>query len=339
MRLTPAPNRDEDLKTANAWSATMLRRLCERRVPISARNPAARRGLSRLALAALIPAPLAACSGVLDPRGPVGAAQKLILFDSLSIMLAIVVPVILATLAFAFWFRSGNSRAFYLPNWEFSGHLELIVWSIPLLTVVFLGGIAWFGSHDLDPYRPLNNPAKPIEVEAVALDWKWLFIYPEEGVASLNALSLPVGVPVHFRITSSGVMNSFFIPQLGSQIYAMAGMVTQLNLQADDPGDYRGMSANFSGAGFADMHFVARALAPADYAQWIGQAKSSGRTLDRALYADLVKPSANVAPQIFGAVEPKLFEAIATGAAPDVPADSYQAPGGIDRPAPAGGDR
>ena len=134
----------------------MLRRPGERRVPISARDPAARRGLRRRLLAALLSAPLAGCSGVLDPRGPVGAAQKLILFDSLSIMLAIVVPVILATLAFAFWFRSGNTRAFYLPNWEFSGHLELIVWSIPLLTVVFLGGIAWFGSHDLDPYRPLT---------------------------------------------------------------------------------------------------------------------------------------------------------------------------------------
>jgi cytochrome o ubiquinol oxidase subunit 2 len=317
----------------------MLRRLFERSVLIWA-GCALRRGGPRRRLAAvLISAPLAGCSVVLDPRGPVGAAQKLILYDALSIMLAIVVPVILATAAFAWWFRAGNPRAFYLPNWEFSGHLELIVWSIPLLTVVFLGGIAWFGSHDLDPYRPLNSPLKPVEVEAVSLDWKWLFIYPEEGVASVNALAIPVGVPVHFRLTSSGVMNSFFIPQLGSQIYTMAGMVTQLHLQADDPGDYRGISANFSGPAFADMHFVAKALPPADYAQWIGQAKSSGTTLDRNRYAELVKPSADVAPESFGAVEPKLFEAIATGAVPDAPADSYQAPGGIDIAPPAGGDR
>ncbi len=266
-------------------------------------------------VAALAAAPLAGCSGVLDPVGPVGAAQRLILVDSLAIMLAIVIPVIVLIGAFAFWFRASNSRAFYWPDWEFSGHLELIVWSIPALVVVVLGGVAWYGSHDLDPSHPLPG-AKPIHVEVVALDWKWLFIYPDEGVASVNALAAPVGVPIRFTITSSGVMNSFFVPQLGSQIYAMAGMATELNLQADRPGTFRGFSANFSGDGFADMNFDFKALPAEGYAQWIAQAKASTADLSRDRYAELVKPSVNVSPTLYRSVERGLFESIVKGSAP-----------------------
>src|SRR3981081_1029889 len=164
--------------------------------------------------AAIVPVvfalPLAACGGVLDPQGPVGASEKLILIDSVAIMLAIVVPVILATVGFAWWFRASNSRAIYLPDWAFSGHLELIVWAIPTLVITFLGGIAWFGSHALDPYKPLSLTTKPIDIEVVSLDWKWLFIYPSEGIATVNQLVVPVATPLHFRLTSSGVMNSFF---------------------------------------------------------------------------------------------------------------------------------
>jgi len=271
----------------------------------------------------LLAAPLAGCSGVLDPRGPIGFSVRLILFDSLTIMLAIVVPVIVAIIGFSWWFRSSNSRAFYWPEWEFSGHLELIVWSIPALVVTFLGGIAWFGSHAVDPFRPLEGKVKPVEIEVVSLDWKWLFIYPEEGVASVNLLAIPAGAPVHFRLTSSGVMNSFFVPQLGSQIYTMAGMTSQLSLQADEPGTYAGLSAQFSGRGFPGMRFDARAL-PADaYSKWIADAKASGEALDRNSYGELVKPSENSSPTTYRSVESGLFEAIVNGTAPEAPAASY----------------
>ena len=281
---------------------------------------------ARLLAAAVAAAPLAGCSGVLDPAGPVGAAQKLILIDSLAIMLAIVLPVLVLIAGVAFWFRASNTRAFYWPEWEFSGHLELIVWSIPALIIVVVGGVAWFGSHDLDPFKPLPGKGKPVEIQVVALDWKWLFIYPEDGVASVNALAVPVGVPVHFTITSSGVMNSFFVPRLGSQIYAMAGMATQLWLQADEPGTFDGLSANFSGQGFSDMRFDLKALPADDYAKWIADAKASGADLDRARYAELVKPSMNVSPSAYRSVERRLFESIVNGSAPQPSASIKPAP-------------
>ena len=290
-----------------------MRRAPDCRRPAAATHPIFRP--IRLA-AAVGAAPLAGCNGVLDPAGPIGAAQKLILIDSVAIMLAIVIPVVVLIAAFAFWFRASNSRAFYWPDWEFSGHLELIVWAIPTLVVVVLGGVAWYGSHDLDPFRPISAKTKPVEIQVISLDWKWLFIYPTEGVASVNTLAVPVGVPVHFTITSSGVMNSFFVPRLGSQIYAMAGMATQLWLQADHPGDYRGFSANFSGDGFADMHFDLKALPPDGYAQWITQAKAASGGLDRARYAELVKPSIGMSPTLFRSIEPGLFELIVNQSAP-----------------------
>jgi cytochrome o ubiquinol oxidase subunit II len=264
----------------------------------------------RAIAAAFLFTPLAGCGGVLDPQGPIGAAQKLILIDSLAIMLAIVIPTILATLAFAWWFRASNSRAIYRPDWAFSGQLELIVWAIPALVITFLGGIAWFGSQALDPFRPIPSAVKPIEIEVVSLNWKWLFIYPEEGVAAVNQLVVPVGVPVHFRLTSSGVMNSFFVPQLGSQIYTMAGMTSQLHLQADRAGAYNGLSAQYSGDGFADMRFVVRAVPASDYATWIADTKTGGPTLDRAAYAELAKPSTDVKPTTYQSVEPGLFDTI-----------------------------
>ena len=163
-------------------------------MPGSGRNRRWRRYGAAAAFA--LTAPVSGCMGVLDPQGPVGAAERLILFDSLTIMLAIVVPVILATFGFAWWFRASNARAVYWPDWAFSGRLELIVWAIPTLVITFLGGIAWFGSHALDPYKPLGDSAKPLEVEVVSLDWRWLFIYPEQGVAAINQLAIPAGTPV-----------------------------------------------------------------------------------------------------------------------------------------------
>ena len=246
--------------------------------------------------------------GVLDPQGPIAAAERTILFDSVGIMLAIVVPVIIATLAAAWWFRASNHRAVHLPDWEYSGRIELVVWSIPAMTILLLGGLGWVSAHDLDPPKPLGRQ-KPLEIDVVSLDWKWLFIYPEQGIASAGRLVLPAGQPVDFRITSSGVMNSFFIPQIGSQIYAMAGMVTRLNLQADAPGSYAGLSAQFSGNGFSDMRFAADVM-PADrFGQWVDQTRQeSPARLDQAAYADLAKPGVLARPVLFGGVEPDLFD-------------------------------
>jgi cytochrome o ubiquinol oxidase subunit 2 len=267
------------------------------------------RMLSPVALIAL-----GGCGGVLEPRGPVGVSEKLILIDSLAVMLVIVVPVILATIGFAWWFRAGNTRAKYLPDWNFSGHLELIVWAVPTLVITFLGGIAWFGSHTLDPYRALSG-SKPIEIEVVSLDWKWLFIYPAHGIATVNQLMIPAGTPLHFRLTSSGVMNSFFVPQLGSQIYTMAGMTSQVNLQADAPGVYRGLSAQFSGAGFADMAFEVHAMPAPEYARWIADSQAGATTLDRDGYRELAKPSSNSSPAVYKLSDSGLFEAVVDGTA------------------------
>src|ERR1700744_3790929 len=198
--------------------------------------------------------------GVLDPKGPIAAADRLILLNSLGIMLAIVIPVILAILGVAFWFRASNERARYRPNFAYSGRLELLVWSIPAMTVFLVGGVAWVGSHDVSPRKPIASDVKALRVQVTSLDWKWLFIYPDQGIASVNRLTIPVGTPISLELTSSGVMNSFFVPQLGSQIYTMAGMITRLYLLADHPGTYRGFSAQFSGEGFADMHFDAEAV-------------------------------------------------------------------------------
>jgi cytochrome o ubiquinol oxidase subunit 2 len=252
---------------------------------------------------------LSGCGGVLNPRGPVGGAEKLILIDSLAVMLVIVVPVILATIGFAWWFRATNARAKYLPDWNFSGHLELLVWAVPTLVITFLGGIAWFGSHTLDPYRALPG-AKALEIQVVSLDWKWLFIYPDESIATLNQLVVPAGTPLHFRLTSSGVMNSFFVPQLGSQIYTMAGMTSQLNLQADEPGEYHGLSAQFSGEGFADMKFAVRSVAAEDYAHWVSSVKAGGEALDADAYALLAQPSSNAEPATYKSVQAGLFDTI-----------------------------
>jgi cytochrome o ubiquinol oxidase subunit 2 len=257
---------------------------------------------------------LASCGdGVLDPHGPVGHSEKIILFDATVIMLAVGIPVIVLALVFAWWFRASNRHAQYRPDWQYSGRIELIIWSIPALVILFLGGIAWIGSHDLDPPRPLASRERPLEVEVIALDWRWLFIYPEFGIATLNGLTVPTGVPIHFRLTSTSVMNSFFIPQLGSQIYAMAGMTTQLNLQADDIGTYQGLSAQFSGPGFADMRFTLEATSQLDFQQWLEQTRSGGGVLDSASYALLSRPTHAGEAMSFAHVDPQLFTEVAGG--------------------------
>ena len=254
---------------------------------------------------------LAACdTAVLSPVGPVGEGNRIILLDSLAIMLAIVVPTIAAILAFAYWFRASNTRARYMPEWAYSGKLELIVWSIPALVVFFLGGIAWISAHLLDPAEPLKSKAEPVEIQVVSLDWKWLFIYPQQNVASVNQMVVPVGVPLNLKITSASVFNVFFVPQLGSMIYAMYGMTTRLNLQADHPGVYPGLSAHFSGDGFPGMAFDVHAVPPQEFPQWAADTRNSGSVLDEAAYRNLLKQSQNVTPYTYRSVQTGLFDDI-----------------------------
>jgi cytochrome o ubiquinol oxidase subunit II len=249
-------------------------------------------------------------AGILDPQGPIASAERLLLINSTAIMLVVVVPVIAATLAFAWWYRSSNPRASRGTDESYEERLEFVVWSIPALTVILLGGVIWIGSHLLDPRAPIPAKSDPLRVDVVALDWKWLFIYPDQGVAAVNQLVIPAETPVRFRLTSATVMNSFFVPQLGSQIYTMGGMTTHLNLLADKPGEFPGFSANFSGDGFSWMQFVVKSVPAGDFNTWLAQVRGAGSALDAATYAALAKPSQAVPPTTYRSVEPKLFERI-----------------------------
>ena len=263
-------------------------------------------------MATFIPIVLTACSdGVLAPRGPVGHNEVQIMGDALAIMLTIVGPVIVMTLAFAWWFRASNTRAKYLPDWSHSGQVELVVWFIPLLVILLLSGVIWTGSHTLDPAQPLRSNKSPLEVQVVSLDWKWLFIYPAQGIASVNTVIVPAGMPVHFSLTSASVMSAFFVPQLGSMIYTMNGMTTQLNLAADRPGVFQGRSSHYNGEGFSDMHFTLTAVSPAAFAGWVAAARHAP-ALDTVRYRALERQSVKMPPAIFGAVAPGLFDAIVT---------------------------
>jgi cytochrome o ubiquinol oxidase subunit 2 len=246
----------------------------------------------------------------LDPQGPIASAERLLLINSTAIMLVVVVPVIVATLAFAWWYRAANTRATRSLDESYEGRVEFVIWSIPALTVILLGGVIWIGSHQLDPRTPIPAKADPLRVDVVSLDWKWLFIYPDHGVASVNQLVIPTETPVEFRLTSATVMNSFFVPQLGSQIYTMGGMITHLHLLADNPGEFPGFSAMFSGDGFSDMRFIAKAVSASDFNAWLEQARGTRSALDDAGYAELAKPSKAVPPTTYRSVDPKLFERI-----------------------------
>jgi cytochrome o ubiquinol oxidase subunit II len=256
-------------------------------------------------------ATLGGCTeGVLDPKGPIASAEGLLLINSMAIMLVVVVPVVLAVLAFAWWYRASNTRASRISPKEYEGRLEFVVWSIPALIVMLLSGVIWIGSHQLDPRVPIAANAGALRVEVVALDWKWLFIYPDQVIATVNRLVIPAGAPVNFQLTSATVMNSFFIPQLGSQIYAMAGMTTHLNLLADAPGEFRGFSAMFSGDGFSEMGFIARAVPAGDFDTWVKEVRSVGPALDDVGFTALAKPSKAVPPASYRSVEPNLFKHI-----------------------------
>ncbi|WP_321961856.1 ubiquinol oxidase subunit II [Paraburkholderia sp. J7] len=256
---------------------------------------------------------LAGCSGnfaVLDPKGSVGAAEKSLILTATWAMLLVVVPVIILTLVFAWRYRASNRNATYAPKWAHSTAIEVVVWAIPAAIILFLAILTWRTSHELDPYKPLESSVKPINVEVVALDWKWLFIYPDLGIATVNQLAVPVGTPVNFRITSDAVMNSFFIPQLGTQVYAMAGMQTRLHLIADEAGDFDGLSSNYSGKGFSDMKFRTLATSQQDFDAWVQKVKASSTQLSMDEYATVAKPQEKAPVQYFSTVDPKLFNNI-----------------------------
>jgi cytochrome o ubiquinol oxidase subunit II len=259
---------------------------------------------------------------VLHPKGVVAEGTTSLLTGSFIIMLPVVVPTILAALIFGWWYRASNKRATYEPSFVESGKIELLTWSVPLLTIMLLGSVTWIGSHDLDPAKPLSE-AEPLEVQVVSLDWKWLFIYPDQNVASVNRLVVPAGVPIRFTLTSASVMNAFFVPQLGSMIYTMNGMATQLNLKADEPGTFMGLSAMFSGNGFADMHFKTEAVPIADFNAWAQGARSGGGPpLSSQAYKDLSVQSMNVAPFTYSSVEPGLFGKVVMQELPPGPGPS-----------------
>jgi cytochrome o ubiquinol oxidase subunit 2 len=257
----------------------------------------------------------------MSPSGDLAVQQRDLIITSTLLMLLIIVPVIVLTLLFAWHFRASNKKATYDPEWDHSTILELLIWSAPLLIIIALGAITWVSTHKLDPYRrlerisahqPLPDNVRPLQIDVVALDWKWLFIYPEQGIATVNELAAPVDRPIQFKITATSVMNSFFIPSLAGQIYAMPGMETQLQAVINAPGEFQGFSANYSGDGFSGMRFVFHGVSEEGFAQWVEKAKHGGEDLSRDAYVKLAAPSEYDPVKYYATVEPGLYRAILT---------------------------
>jgi cytochrome o ubiquinol oxidase subunit 2 len=283
-----------------------------------ARPPAKSRAFLRR-FAPLLLLALGACDWVvMAPSGDVAMQQRDLILIATVLMLLIVLPVMATIAWFAWKYRAKAQAADYDPDWDHSTSLELLIWSAPLLIIIALGAVTWTSTHLLDPYRPIERldaqrkvdpAAKRLQVEVVALDWKWLFIYPELGIATVNELAAPVDQPIEFKITSASIMNSFFVPALAGQIYAMPGMQTSLHAVANKPGSFDGFSANYSGAGFSNMRFKFHAMDQSGFDQWVARVKASGKPLDRATYVKLEQPSEKVKPTYFASVEPRLFHA------------------------------
>jgi cytochrome o ubiquinol oxidase subunit 2 len=247
---------------------------------------------------------------VLDPHGPIAAAERNLLFDAFGVMLIVVIPVFVMALGFAWRYRASNTQARYAPDWSYSRAVEAAIWLVPAAIVVVLGVLVWNATHRLDPYRSIDATVRPLEVEVVALDWKWLFIYPEQRIAVVNELVIPSGRPVSLKITSDTVMNAFSIPALAGQIYAMAGMQTELNLIADAPGRFVGRNTQYSGRGFSEQQFEAIATSQADFDAWLAKARQSSATLDAEAYRKLARPGVANRVTLYSAVEADLFDTI-----------------------------
>lgn len=247
---------------------------------------------------------------VLDPKGPIALAERNLLFKAIAIMMIVIIPVFLMAAFFTRHFRGTNRKARYTPNFDFYWPAEIVVWSIPAAIVIWLGVHLWANTYKLDPYTEIDPSVKPLQVQAIAQDWKWLFVYPEHDIAVVNELAMPVGTPVSITITSDTVMNSLVIPALGGQIYAMAGMQTRLNLLADETGTFWGRNVQYSGTGFANQQFQTHAQSKEDFDAWLEKAKQSGKALDAATYESLAKPSEKVPVTYYSGVEPNLFDSI-----------------------------
>ena len=228
---------------------------------------------------------------VLDPKGIIAFKQRQLLLVTTLIMLIVVVPALVITFVFAWKYREENEKAKYTPEWDRNTLIETIWWGLPTIIIIILSVITWKSCYELDPFTPIDSKVKPVKVQVIALQWKWLFIYPEQKIASLNQLQFPEKTPIHFEITSDAPMNSFWIPQLGGQIYAMAGMNAELQLMADEVGSFRGCSANISGAGFAAMHFNALSCTQADFDAWVQSVQASSKHLNFDSYDALIAPS------------------------------------------------
>jgi cytochrome o ubiquinol oxidase subunit 2 len=244
---------------------------------------------------------------VFNPKGQVATDERDLIILATGLMLLVVVPVIVLMFVFAYRYRATNKTARYSPRWASSHKIEAVVWGVPLLIIIALGWVTWKSTHALDPYRPLDSDTPPINVQVVATDWKWLFIYPDLGIASVNELALPVHTPVSFTITSDAAMTSFFIPALGGQIYAMAGMQTKLHLIANETGEFKGIAANYNGPGFSDMHFSTLSLSPTDFQSWVSKVKGAATQLDQTSYAQLAKPTIKHPVTYYSAVQERLF--------------------------------
>ncbi|HGJ5858168.1 MAG TPA: cytochrome o ubiquinol oxidase subunit II [Arsenophonus nasoniae] len=254
---------------------------------------------------------LTGCDMVLmDPKGAIGIEQRKLILTALGLMLIVVIPVIFMAIIFARKYRASNKQATYRPDWAHSNKIELVCWTVPIIIIIILAVITWKTTHQLDPYKPLESDKKPITIQVISTDWKWIFVYPEENIATVNEIAIPVGVPINFKVTAESVMNSFFIPALGGQIYAMAGMQTKLHLIANEPGTYKGFSSSYSGHGFSDMKFNVIATPDmASFDKWVQKVKASSKTLDSmATFNQLAKPSHNVPVTYFSSVKPNLYE-------------------------------
>ena len=247
---------------------------------------------------------------VLQPKGEIAQRELDILLFGAGLALFVVLPVFALTLYIVFKYRAGNTKATYSPEWEHSRTFEAVWWAVPILLIAILSFITIKTSHSLDPFKPIVSDKKPLTIQVVALQWKWLFIYPEQNIASVNFAQFPVDTPVNFEITSDAPMNSFWIPQLGGQIYAMSGMSTQLHLIANQAGDYNGVSANISGKGFSGMHFIAKASAESDFGAWVRDVKQSQNRLSLATYDELAKPSENNPVTLYSSVDANLYDTI-----------------------------
>jgi cytochrome o ubiquinol oxidase subunit 2 len=261
-------------------------------------------------LAAILLFPYDGNFAVLSPKGWVALREKKLLITATLLMLIVVVPVLVMTVFFAFRYRATQKKAKYQPEWSHSTLAEVVWWGFPFLIIVALSILTWKSSHELDPYKPLESSVRPLEIQVVALQWKWLFIYPEQKIATVNFVQFPENTPINFEITSDAPMNSFWIPQLGGQIYAMSGMRSKLHLIAHEAGDYRGSSANISGKGFSGMVFLAKASSQEEFEAWASSMQRSSQELTAGVYEQLVLPSENTPATFYVLKEDNLFDGI-----------------------------